>query len=231
MPAEEGASHMATAAVITCGGDVSAILALARHARHISRLHASHDVIVIAADQGWLLAQRLDLDVDFLVGDLDSLTEADLRVATGRGVDIRRHPRDKDATDLELALELAHDHGCVEVLVCDGGGDRGDHAIANLLITAGWAGRMTATLTSSTTTVTVITRGREVHGEVGSPVSLLAVFGPVRDITATGLLYPLSEALLSPGSSRGVSNELVAPTAHITVGSGTLLAVQPGSPT
>lgn len=220
---------MATAAVITCGADVTAILALARHARHISRLQSNHDVIVIAADQGWLLAQRLDLDVDVVVGDLDSLSEADQRVATDRGVEILRHPADKDATDLALALELAHQRGAVEVLVCDGGGDRGDHAVANLLTTAGWAGRMTATLTTSTTTVTVVTRGRELSGNVGSPVSLLAVFGPVRQITATGLLYPLSDALLSPGSSRGVSNELVAPTAHISVGSGTLLAVQPAS--
>ena len=219
---------MSTAAVITCGGDVSAILALARHARHITRLEASRDVIVIAADQGWTLAQRLDLDVDHLVGDLDSLDPADLRVATSRGVDIHRHPTDKDDTDLALALQLAYELGAVEVLVCDGGGDRGDHAVANLLTVAGWAGRMTATLTTSTATITMVTRGREVTGEVGSPVSLLPVFGPVREITTTGLLYRLSDDLLSPGSSRGVSNELVAPTARISVGSGTLLAVQPG---
>ncbi|HKJ55893.1 MAG TPA: thiamine diphosphokinase [Nitriliruptoraceae bacterium] len=218
---------MATAAVITCGGDVSTILALARHARHITALQDSHDVIVIAADQGWSLAQRLDLDVDVLVGDLDSVSDDVLRIAEGLGVDIRRHPADKDATDLDLALQLAHERGAVHVLVCDGGGDRGDHALANLLTTAGWAGRMTATLTTTTTTVTMVTRGREIHGEVGSPVSLLPVFGPVRQITTTGLSWPLSDELLSPGSSRGVSNELIAPTAHISVGSGTLLVVQP----
>ncbi len=223
---------MSTAAVITCGGDVSAVLALARHARHITRLEATHDdVRVIAADQGWALAQRLDLAVDHLVGDLDSLDAADLRVATSRGVDIRRYPADKDDTDLALALQLAHELDAREVVVCDGGGDRGDHAVANLLTVAGWAGRMTATLTTSTATITMVTRGREISGEVGSPVSLLPVFGPVREITTTGLLYQLSDDLLSPGSSRGVSNELVAPTARISVGSGTLLAVQPGPPT
>jgi thiamine pyrophosphokinase len=223
---------MSTAAVITCGGDVSAVLALARHARHISRLAATHDdVRVIAADQGWALAQRLDLAVDHLVGDLDSLDAADLRVATSRGVDIRRYPADKDDTDLALALQLAHELDAREVVVCDGGGDRGDHAVANLLTVAGWAGRMTATLTTSTATITMVTRGRDISGEVGSPVSLLPVFGPVREITTTGLLYQLSDELLSPGSSRGVSNELVAPTARISVGSGTLLAVQPGPST
>lgn len=223
---------MSTAAVITCGGDVTAVLALARHARHITRLEAAHDdVLVVAADQGWALAQRLDLAVDHLVGDLDSLDASDLRIATSRGVDIRRFPADKDDTDLALALQLAHELGAAEVLVCDGGGDRGDHAVANLLTVAGWAGRMTATLTTSTVTITMVTRGRDITGEVGSPVSLLPVFGPVREITTTGLLYRLSDDLLSPGSSRGVSNELVAPTARISVGSGTLLAVQPGPTT
>ncbi len=219
---------MSTGAVITCGGDVSAILALARHARHITRHEAAHDVIVIAADQGWTLAQRLDLEVDHLIGDLDSLDAADLRVAASRDVDIHRHPADKDDTDLALALQLAHELGAIEVVVCDGGGDRGDHAVANLLTVAGWAGRMAATLTTSATTTTMVTRSREITGDVGSHVSLLPVFGPVREITTTGLLYALSDDLLSPGSSRGVSNELVAPTARISVGSGTLLAVQPG---
>jgi thiamine pyrophosphokinase len=43
-----------------------------------------------------------------------------------------------------------------------------------------------------------------------------------------GLLYPLRDEDLLPGSTRGVSNELVATTAVVTVRAGTLLAVQPG---
>lgn len=220
---------MPLAAVVTCGGDESAVIALSRHARHVTRLDASHDLVVVAADQGWQLARTLDLDVDHLVGDMDSLDDDDRARAERAGATVHTAPRQKDQTDLDLALGLAHELGAAEVLVCDGGGSRSDHALANLLTTAGWAGRMTATLTSPTATTTVVTSARSITGDVGSVVTLLPVFGPVHDIGTTGLLYPLYGEVLSPGTSRGVSNELVAPTARITVGSGTLLAVQPGS--
>lgn len=208
---------------------MSSILALDRHARHIDRLAAGFDVVVIAADQGWHLARTLDLVVDHLVGDFDSLAGDDRVAAETAGAVIHPSSRAKDHTDLDLALMLAHELGAAEVLVCDGGGDRADHALANVVTTAGWGGRMTAMLTSSHATYTVITSARALVGEVGSYVTLLGLFGPVRDIVTTGLLYPLSGELLSPGSSRGVSNELVAPEARVSIASGTLLAVQPGN--
>jgi thiamine pyrophosphokinase len=66
------------------------------------------------------------------------------------------------------------------------------------------------------------------HGPVGDLVTLLPIGGPARGVTTAGLLYPLDGEDLDPGSTRGVSNELVAETAKVTVGAGVLLAVQPG---
>ena len=48
---------MVSTAVITAGGDVTTVLALARFADH---LPDHDDVRVIAADSGWALARRLD---------------------------------------------------------------------------------------------------------------------------------------------------------------------------
>lgn len=220
---------MPTSAVVTCGGDVSSVLSLDRYARHVDRLSRSQDLVVVAADQGWHLARTLDLDVDHLVGDFDSLADDQRRRAEAAGVEVHESPRRKNHTDLDLALGLAHELGAREVVVCDGGGTRADHALANVLTVAGWGGRMVATVATTAATTTVITSARGLDGEVGSYVSLLPVFGPVHDIVTTGLLYPLSGETLSPGSSRGVSNELVAPNARVSIGSGTLLAVQPGT--
>lgn len=219
---------MTSTTVITVGADVRTVLALARFAAHLPDL-ATTAVRVVAADQGWALARRLDLDVDVLVGDLDSIDAADLATAEAEGVDVRRHRPDKDATDLDLALDLAVAGGARRLVVLDGGGDRFDHQVANVFVAARAARHAEVTVVTTDSVLTIVTDGRALHGQPGDTVSLLPLFGRVEGISTTGLLYPLSGEALISGSSRGVSNELVAPSARVTVEAGTLLAIQPGT--
>ena len=73
------------------------------------------DVPVIAADSGADHALGAGLSVSHLVGDFDSLHPDTLdRLAAG-GTRIERHPVDKDATDLELALDAAEALGARRV--------------------------------------------------------------------------------------------------------------------
>ncbi|MFQ5947659.1 MAG: thiamine diphosphokinase, partial [Acidimicrobiia bacterium] len=65
------------------------------------------DSLVIAADSGLDLVASLDLTVDVVVGDFDSVNPELLQAAVASGARVERHPVDKDATDLELALEAA----------------------------------------------------------------------------------------------------------------------------
>jgi thiamine pyrophosphokinase len=60
--------------------------------------------LVVAADGGasWLVT--LLRMPDLLVGDLDSAPPALVEELEAAGVPIERHPVDKDASDLELAL-------------------------------------------------------------------------------------------------------------------------------
>jgi thiamine pyrophosphokinase len=58
-------------------------------------------------------------------------------------------------------------------------------------------------------------------------VTLLAIGGPARGIVTEGLRYPLRDEELAPGTTRGVSNELVGRSATVGLAAGTLLVVQP----
>lgn len=60
--------------------------------------------LVIAADGGLRWAQKLEVRVDVVVGDMDSVDAAALAEVEAGGAEIVRHDPDKDATDLELAL-------------------------------------------------------------------------------------------------------------------------------
>ena len=58
-----------------------------------------------------------------------------MSAAEAAGVRVERHPVDKDATDLELALDYALAAGATRVTVVSGGGGaRLDHHLAELVL-------------------------------------------------------------------------------------------------
>ena len=85
--------------------------------------------LTIAADSGYALATALGRRVDVLVGDLDSIDSESLLHAESSGVDIRRHPAQKDDTDFELAIHTAAALGIDRLLIVGGLGGRLDHLI------------------------------------------------------------------------------------------------------
>ncbi|MCJ7672661.1 MAG: thiamine diphosphokinase [Acidimicrobiia bacterium] len=184
--------------------------------------------LVIGADSGIEHAHALGRRVDGAVGDFDSVAPETLAVATEAGAEVVRYPVDKDATDLELALDVATARGVARITVVGGHGGRFDHYLANALLLA--SPRFAAVEIDAwfgDTHVAVIRTRTRLTGRTGSLVTLLAIHGPARGVTTTGLRFPLHDADLLPGSTLGVSNELVGVDAEISVAGGTVLGIQP----
>jgi thiamine pyrophosphokinase len=212
----EGAT-IATALVFCGGGPVR---------RPIPRLD---DPFVVAADSGVVEAQRLGVPVDLLIGDLDSAPPDAVERARASGARVECHPAAKDASDLELALEAARREGATDVLVVGGDGGRLDHTLANALVLAssGFADlRIDAVMGAAL--LHVIRGVRELEGTPGEPVSLFALGGPARGVRTRGLRFPLDAEDLLPGSTRGLSNELVAARASVWLDEGVIVAIRPG---
>lgn len=184
--------------------------------------------LLIAADGGLAQADHLGLRVDVVVGDLDSADPAALEAAVAAGAVIERHPENKDATDLELALDRAMHRGCRRVVVVGGLGGRIDHLLANALLLGAtpdegpvvewWA---------DAARVSTVRPGRPLHSKAteGDAVSLIPVGGPATEVTTMGLRWPLAGDTLEPGSTRGVSNEATATRFTVATGGGVLLVV------
>ena len=189
------------------------------------------DALVVAADSGVDRAQALGLTVDVAVGDFDSVTAGGLARATADGATVDRHPEAKDATDLELALAVAVAHGPERIVVLGGHGGRLDHLLANAHALAHPSlAEVEVVAQMGAARVAVVRPGRpaELDGAIGEVVTLLPVHGPALGIRTVGLLYPLVDEDLPPGSTRGVSNELVAVPAAVSLREGVLLAIRPG---
>ncbi len=185
---------------------------------------------VIAADSGLDRAGELGLAVDVAVGDFDSVSPGALEAAAAAGCRIERHPASKDHTDLELGLLAAQEQGATHVLVLGGHGGRIDHFLANALVLANDAFvGLSVEAVMGPARLTVVRHRAELLGVPGELVTLLALGGPARDVTTEGLRYPLDGDDLGPGSTRGVSNEMTAEHATLTLTAGTLLVVRPGA--
>ncbi len=212
-------------AVVLAGGELPPAPALREV---LTDLFADGATLVIAADSGLDHALALGVHVDVVVGDLDSASVTGQAQARAAGTAFETHPVDKDATDLELALATARDRGARRVTVVGGGGGRHDHLLANALVLA------TAELADleldalvGTARITVIRSRAVLHGTPGALCSLLPAGGVAHGVRTEGLRYPLHGEDLLPGSTRGISNQLLGTTAAVTVAGGVLLAVQP----
>jgi thiamine pyrophosphokinase len=184
---------------------------------------------IVAADGGLDRALELGLDVDVVIGDLDSVSDEALEAAEATGARVVGHPEAKDATDLELALDEAVALGARRVLVVTSADGRLDHLLGSLLLLGSerYADLELDALVGGAI-VHVVRGARRLSGARGELVSLLALGGPATDVSTDGLEYPLAGETLEPGSSRGISNVFAATEARVVVGGGVLLALRPG---
>jgi thiamine pyrophosphokinase len=183
---------------------------------------------VVAADGGLDRARALGVDVDVVIGDLDSVSASALAAAEASGTRIVRHPAAKDATDLELALDEAVALGARRVLVVASAEGRLDHLLASLLLLGSEryvAVELDAVVGDAV--VHVIHGERELDARPGELLTLIAIGGPALGVTTSGLEYPLAEETLDPGSTRGVSNTFARGRARVELASGTVLAIRP----
>jgi thiamine pyrophosphokinase len=201
-----------------------------------ARLHGVDVAAIIAADGGYDTAIAAGLEPTQLVGDLDSISADGLATAEASRVPVHRHPADKDATDTELALDLAVEltvgqpHRELVVLGPDRS-DRLDHLIGALTALghpslAGF-GSVTAFLGTAEIAIVHPTHTVTLDLPAGRVVSVLALHGPCTGVEMTGSRWALRDAVVEPASSLGVSNESLGAPIRITTASGVLTVIIP----
>ena len=192
----------------------------------LSRLRAAADGsdFTIAADGAWAKARTHGIPVDWVVGDLDSLTpqeRADLRTS---GTPVEAYPADKDWTDLELAITKALSQDPFEISIYGAFGGRTDHALASVfLLEMGLASGVPIRLLRGSETLYLIDGVFDLPEAVpGDRVSLLPV-SETANVTTKGLRFSLEHEPLLRSASRGVSNEVAEPGPQVVVHEGKVL--------
>lgn len=162
--------------------------------------------IVVAADGGLRHAADLDVRPDLLVGDLDSVQDED--VERWPDLAVERHSTDKDALDLELAIDAALREGASRVWVMGAFGGRFDQTLATALIAARWAEEgLDIALLDGIHDAYPLPSGRRFDEALpeGTVFSLLAISARAR-VDVEGAAYTLRDADLPRGLGLGLSN-------------------------
>ncbi len=186
--------------------------------------------LILAVDGGLKLCHDAGILPTHLVGDFDTVETPLLeQYAALPGIQVIRHNPEKDATDTELAMDLAIRMQAEQIHILGGTGSRMDHSLANIyvLLHAHRKG-IPCHMYDAYNRLSLLEGERVISREeqYGDYVSLLPVTEIVKGITLEGFKYGLNEAELPIGSSLGVSNEIAAPQARIRCRKGILLVVE-----
>lgn len=184
---------------------------------------------VVAADGGSMLAERLGLTPDLIIGDLDSADPALVREWEAADVEVKRYKHtEKLETDTELAVLEALQWRPARIYVLGATGGRLDHEIANiLLLTHPQLAALDVRIVDGRQEIFLAKPGRwnNLAGEPGDTLSLVPLGGDVEGVKTEGLEYPLHRENLLQGRGRGVSNRFLAENARVVHESGLMLVV------
>jgi thiamine pyrophosphokinase len=184
------------------------------------------DDYIICADGGTRHASALDLKPDLVIGDMDSAESFLLQKLQAANVSIERFPRDKNETDLELAIQRALELEPKQILILAALGGRLDQTLANIaLLSNTQYATHNIRLDDGVEEIFFCREQVQVHGRSGDIVSLIPWGTPVHGVRTKNLKWILDDETLQSEKTRGISNEMISGIASIEIGSGLLLII------
>ncbi|NLZ83584.1 MAG: thiamine diphosphokinase, partial [Clostridiales bacterium] len=171
----------------------------------------------------------LNLPLDFIVGDFDSVPKEIIERYKRNNVPTITFPIEKDKTDTELAIELAIEHHGKSIDIVGATGSRLDHTLANMnLLTIPLDQGIEAYIIDANNKFYLKKENFVIQktNQYGDYISFLPFHGDVKGLSLRGFKYPLDNIILSPGESLCISNELIDDTGEVLLSQGTLMVFE-----
>lgn len=180
------------------------------------------DDYVIAADGGFNHLETINIHPNMLLGDFDSI-----KCEVENHKNIVKHPKEKDYTDLLLAVNEGFNLGYKTFVIYGAMGGRLDHTISNIQTLAyisSKGGR--AYLVGQGKVVTAITNDKLILDKDKSGyISVFSNSSSSKGVYLKDLKYELDNYELKSDLPRGVSNEFIGKECEIRVDDGTLVVI------
>ena len=179
---------------------------------------------IIAADAGFTHLKNCGICPDFAIGDFDGMGSSPQNTKTS----VQVFPKDKDWTDLELAVNNALECGAQRLYVFGAlGGKRLDMTLSTMQIMTRVAQQgLVVTAIGTNQSCTTICGPADVEFlnitelDKSKPISIVAQSDAASGLNSAGFKWNYSNSTLSNCQTLGVSNELVSDTVSLSVGLG-----------
>lgn len=182
------------------------------------------DDFIVCADGGTRHALSMGLTPHIIIGDMDSLPK-NFSLSTFNG-EVIVYPKDKNETDLELAINHAITLKPDEIIIVAALGGRIDQTLANIaLLTTFQLSTFNLKLSDGLEEIFLCKDQVEVKGRSGDVVSLIPWQGNVEGVKTENLKWKLNHEVLFSHQTRGISNEMISDVATISITKGSLLIV------
>ncbi|MDP1722429.1 MAG: thiamine diphosphokinase [Candidatus Gottesmanbacteria bacterium] len=181
----------------------------------------------IGVDRGayWLILNRVIPDI--AIGDFDSVTAREAQLIKKKSKLVVVYPKNKNETDMGLAVEHAIGLHPKEMTFYGAAGDRLDHTMANIHLLEQLDDQSIAGVIRDESNEV-----RIIHSQVTIKkdarfqyVSILSATETV-EVTLIGFVYDLSHAIIHRGQTIGISNEIREDEATIEIHSGKALVIR-----
>ncbi|MEQ6375281.1 thiamine diphosphokinase [Bacillaceae bacterium S4-13-56] len=183
----------------------------------------------IGADGGAVTITQQNVPLDLAIGDFDSVSQVEKNYIEENAKDLKSYPKEKNETDLELAIYYALSKKPTEVLLFGVTGGRFDHTMINVQMLYTFVQKgIQASIYDSQNKITCHLPGKyEVFYEEEYPIlSFLPLSETVMNLSLEGFYYPLESATVHWGLSRTISNELIEEKGTFSFSNGILLLVK-----
>jgi thiamine pyrophosphokinase len=180
------------------------------------------DDFILCADGGTRHALAMGIIPNAIIGDMDSLPSY-FQPSTFDG-ELILFPKDKNETDLELAIDHALTLQPDQILILAALGGRMDQTLANIaLLSHSSLVTRNLRITDGVEELFFCNDQAKVEGRSGDIVSLIPWQGEVTGVFTENLRWQLHHETLYPDKTRGISNEMTADVATVSITSGLLL--------
>ncbi len=182
---------------------------------------------IICVDGGSKRARKMNIIPRKIIGDLDSLDRLTQEYFLKKGTEIIRYNREKDKTDMQIAVEYVIKLGFKDVIILCVFGDRLDHVLANIFLLQMLTEKgVKSKIIDEYNEIFLIKNFGKIRGKSGDVISLIPLTQEVNKIKTKGLKYELENGKLKVCDTLGISNILKRNTATVSFKKGSLLVIK-----
>lgn len=187
---------------------------------------------IISVDMGLVIADKLNLPSDYILGDFDSISKDVFNKYKDKDM-VKIYPNVKDETDTHLAInftiELAKKHKIGEIHIFGATGSRIDHLLANIyILKQALDSDINAFIIDKNNKIYLKNNSFSIHKskQYGEFISLIPYsdYAIIRQLK--GFKYELKDKTIYKNFSLGISNEIKDNIAYIDLSEGILIVIE-----